>query len=242
MNSDGKNGARGGFNVDPSEVARFESFASRWWDPDGVLQSLHDINPLRTGYVHSRVDVRGKRVLDAGCGGGVLAEALAALGAHVTGIDAAHAALAAARWHLTRSGLFIGYHKSTIEAWEREDPEPYDLVTCMELLEHVPSPAAVVRGCARLTRSGGDVIFATLNRNPKSFLFAILGAEYLLRLLPIGTHQYRRFVKPSELTGWARENRLEPRDLTGMHYNPFLKRYSLGGNVHVNYLMHFRKI
>ena len=193
------------------------------------------------GYIDRRARLRGKRVLDVGCGGGILAEAMAAHGAEVTGIDAGEDALAVARLHLRQSGLAVDYRLQTAEGFAAEAAGGYDVVACMELLEHVPDPAAIVAACARLVAPGGDVVFATLNRNPKSFLFAIVGAEVLLRLVQRGTHSYRRFVKPAELRRWAEASGLEARDLTGLHYNPFTGRYSLGGNTHVNYLAHFRR-
>lgn len=228
-------------NLDEREIAWYENQAEGWWNPEGEMKPLHDINPLRVGYIDSRVQLKGKRVLDAGCGGGLLAEAMTARGAVVTGIDMGEAPLAVARDHMRTSGLEIDYRRTTIEALALELAEHFDAVTCLELLEHVPNPFSVVAACAALVRPGGDVVFATLNRNPKSYLFAILAAENILRLLPRGTHRYGRFIKPRELRTWGRRTGLSAVDLSGMHYNPFTQRYSLGGNVHVNYLMHFRK-
>jgi 2-polyprenyl-6-hydroxyphenyl methylase / 3-demethylubiquinone-9 3-methyltransferase len=228
-------------NIDPAELQRFAELAPIWWDRQGALKALHDINGLRVGYIDRRAPLRGKRVLDVGCGGGILSEAMAALGAEVTGIDAGEEALAVARLHLRQSGLRVDYRMQTAEEFAAEAPGGYDVVTCMELLEHVPDPAAIVSACGQLVRPGGDIFFATLNRNPKSFLFAIVGAEYLLRLVRRGTHAWRRFVKPAELRRWAEASGLQARDLTGLHYNPLTGRYSLGGNTHVNYLAHFRR-
>jgi 2-polyprenyl-6-hydroxyphenyl methylase/3-demethylubiquinone-9 3-methyltransferase len=228
-------------NIDPAELERFAALAPHWWDRNGALKALHDINGLRVGYIDRRIRLRGKRVLDVGCGGGILAEAMAAHGAEVTGIDAGEDALAVARLHLRQSGLALDYRLQTAEGFAAEAAGGYDVVACMELLEHVPDPAAIVAACARLVAPGGDVVFATLNRNPKSFLFAIVGAEVLLRIVQRGTHSYRRFVKPAELRRWAEASGLAAIDLTGLHYNPFTGRYSLGGNTHVNYLAHFRR-
>jgi len=228
-------------NIDAAEIAKFEAMAPIWWDKNGVQKPLHDINVLRVDYINTRAPLAGKNVLDVGCGGGILAESMAALGAVVTGIDASPAPLAVAKMHLKDSGLQADYQIATAETFAAEHPGRFDVVTCLELLEHVPEPASVVSACQRLVKPGGDIIFATLNRNFKSFLFAIIGAEYLLRMVRRGTHSYRRFVKPSELDGWARAAGLTPQDLTGLHYNPFLRRYSMGGNTHVNYMMHFRK-
>ena len=189
----------------------------------------------------SRSQIKGKRVLDVACGGGILSEAMAARGAAVTGIDAGKQALMVAKQHLKQSTLHIDYQAGTAEEFSSHHPESFEVVTCMELLEHVPDPASIVAACSKLVQPGGDVFFATLNRNPKSFLFAIIGAEYILRLVRKGTHTYRKFIKPSELENWASAVALEKKDLTGLHYNPFLRTYSLGGNVHVNYMMHFRK-
>jgi 2-polyprenyl-6-hydroxyphenyl methylase/3-demethylubiquinone-9 3-methyltransferase len=228
-------------NVDAEELSRFAALAPIWWDRNGVFKALHDINGLRVGYVNSRAPLAGRKVLDLGCGGGILSEAMAAWGAEVTGIDAGEEPLAAARLHLKASGLQVDYRLAMAEPFAEGAPASFDVVTCMELLEHVPNPRSVVAASARLVKPGGDVFFATLNRNLKSFLFAIIGAEIILRLVRRGTHSYRRFVKPSELRKWARRSGLAFQDLTGLHYNPFTRSYSLGGNTHVNYLMHFRR-
>jgi 2-polyprenyl-6-hydroxyphenyl methylase/3-demethylubiquinone-9 3-methyltransferase len=230
-----------GANIDPEELAKFEALAPIWWDRRGAFKALHDINGLRVGFIHARAPLTAKRVLDVGCGGGILSEAMAALGAAVTGIDAAQAPLAVARLHLKESGFKVDYRMATAEQFAQTHPASFEVVACLELLEHVPDPAAIVRACTRLVTPGGDVFFATLNRNPKSFLFAILGAEIVLRLVQRGTHSWRRFIKPSELRAWGNAGGLVLQDLCGLHYNPFRKRYTLGGNTHVNYLMHFRK-
>lgn len=228
-------------NVDAAEVARFDALASRWWDPEGEFRPLHDINPLRLDWIRQFVDLDGAKVLDVGCGGGILAESLAQSGARVTGIDMAEAPLQVARLHLHESGAEVDYRQATAEELAEEQPGEYDVVTCLEMLEHVPSPSQALASIAKLVRPGGDVFLSTINRNPKSFMFAIVGAEYLLRLLPAGTHEYQKFIRPSELEAWARHAGLELRGSIGMHYNPFTKDYSLGPDLSVNYLMHFRR-
>ncbi|MCB1752930.1 MAG: bifunctional 2-polyprenyl-6-hydroxyphenol methylase/3-demethylubiquinol 3-O-methyltransferase UbiG [Gammaproteobacteria bacterium] len=225
-------------NVDHAEIAKFEDLASRWWDPNSEFKPLHDINPLRLEYIDGIAGLRGKRVLDVGCGGGILAESMARLGAVVTGIDMGTAPLEVARLHLLESGLQVDYQQIPVEQLALEQPGSFDVVTCMEMLEHVPDPASVVRSCADLTRPGGDVFFSTINRNPKSYLLAIVGAEYLLGLLPKGTHDYARFIRPSELDQWIRSAGLQARNMTGMVYNPLTQRYRLvTENVDVNYLI-----
>ena len=223
-------------NVDPEEIAKFESLAARWWDPHSEFKPLHDINPLRLKYINDRVGLKDKSVLDVGCGGGILAESMAALGATVTGIDLGEAPLAVARLHLKESGQKVEYLRVSAEDIASERPERYDVVTCMEMLEHVPEPASTIAACARLVKPGGQVFFSTINRNPKAWLFAIVGAEYVLNLLPKGTHEYLKFIKPSELEGWARQAGLGMRELIGMHYNPLSREYRLGRGVDVNYL------
>ena len=229
-------------NIDLAEIAKFEAQAPIWWDKKGEFKALHDINVLRLGYIDERSPLSGKKVVDVGCGGGILSEPMSELGADVTGIDMGEAPLAVAKRHSQASGLKITYQRDTAESYAERHPEFFDVVTCLELLEHVPDPTSIVRSCQKLVKPGGDVFFATLNRNLKSFVFAIVGAEYILGLVRRGTHSYRKFIKPAELEGWASVAGLQTSDLTGLHYNPFIRRYSLGGNVHVNYLMHFRKL
>jgi 2-polyprenyl-6-hydroxyphenyl methylase/3-demethylubiquinone-9 3-methyltransferase len=228
-------------NIDKTEIAKFGAMAPIWWDKQGDFKALHDINVLRLNYINDRAPLAGKAVLDAGCGGGILTEAMAALGAVVTGIDMGEAALEVARLHSRKAGLHVDYQLATTEQFAETHAGQFDVVTCLELLEHVPDPASIVAACKTLARPAGDVFFATLNRNPKSFLFAIIGAEYMLGLVRKGTHRYRKFIKPAELRGWAADCGLSFEDLTGLHYNPILRKYSAGGNTHVNYLMHFRK-
>ena len=225
-------------NIDPGEVAKFDDLAHRWWDPHGEFRPLHEINPLRLDYVERRAPLGDARVLDVGCGGGILAESMARRGARVTGIDMAQAPLEVARMHLHESGLEVDYRQVPVEELAQEMPGSFDVVTCMEMLEHVPDPASVVHACARLVRPGGQVFFSTINRNPKSFLHAIVGAEYVLGLLPRGTHEYARFIRPSELTRWARAAGLDTRHLAGLGYNPVTREYRLDDDVRVNYLMH----
>ena len=228
-------------NVDSGEIAKFEALASRWWDPTSEFKPLHDINPLRLRYIAERIELAGLRVVDVGCGGGLLAEGLARAGARVTGIDMGEAPLSVARLHLLESGLEVDYRQSTAEALAKSEPASFDALTCLEMLEHVPDPASVIAACAELVRPGGKVFFSTINRNPKSYLFAIIGAEYLLHLLPKGTHDYRKFIRPSELERWARKCGLQIEDITGMTYNPLTGAYRLGDDVDVNYLACFRK-
>jgi 2-polyprenyl-6-hydroxyphenyl methylase/3-demethylubiquinone-9 3-methyltransferase len=228
-------------NADQAELDKFSQLAHRWWDPGAEFKPLHDINPLRLGWIDRLAGVAGKRVVDVGCGGGILAESLAGLGAEVTGIDLSDKALKVAKLHLLESGRQVEYRLQSAESLAEERPEHYDLVTCMEMLEHVPDPASTVAACARLAKPGGWVFFSTLNRNPKSYLFAIVGAEYILGLLPRGTHDWARFIKPSELAAHARQAGLEPVQITGMTYNPLTKVYRLEPDTDVNYLMACRK-
>jgi 2-polyprenyl-6-hydroxyphenyl methylase/3-demethylubiquinone-9 3-methyltransferase len=225
-------------NVDSSEIAKFEELAHRWWDPHSEFKPLHDINPLRLGYIteHSH-GLEGKKVVDIGCGGGILTESMAASGADVTGIDMGETPLSVAKLHLLESGLHVDYRKTTAEAFAEEMPAAFDVVTCMEMLEHVPDPASVIKACMQLVKPGGHVFFSTINRNPKSYLFAIVGAEYLLRMLPKGTHDYAKFITPAELANWIRQAGLQLDDLTGMTYHPFSRVYRLGNDVDVNYIM-----
>ena len=227
-----------GTNVDPTEIAKFEALASRWWDPNSEFRPLHQINPLRLDWIDHGVGVTGKKVLDVGCGGGILAEGLASRGAEVTAIDLGEAPLGVARLHLLESGLEVDYRHISAEALAEQQPQSYDTVTCMEILEHVPDPASTVAACAALVKPGGHCFFSTINRNPKSYLFAIVGAEYLLRLLPKGTHDYARFIRPCELGDWGRRAGLEAREMIGMSYNPLTREYRLGSDVDVNYLLH----
>lgn len=228
-------------NVDPAEVAKFDALASRWWDPDGEFRSLHEINPLRLDWIRQHTSLAGKKIVDIGCGGGILAESMATAGATVTGIDMAEGPLAVARLHQHESDAEVEYRQSTAEELASESAESFDVVTCLEMLEHVPDPSLVIRSCAELVKPGGHVFFSTINRNPKSFAFAIVGAEYVLKLLPAGTHEYEKFIRPSELESWARAAGLSLKDSIGMHYNPMTKEYSLGENLDVNYLMYFQR-
>ncbi len=223
-------------NADPEELAKFERLASRWWDPESEFKPLHQINPLRLDFIDKRASLKGKRVLDVGCGGGILAEAMATRGAEVTGIDLGDAPLAVAKLHLHESGIKVNYRRISAEDYAAEAPGHYDIVTCLEMIEHVPDPASTVRACAQLVKPGGMVFFSTINRNPKSWLFAIVGAEYVLNLLPRGTHDYMKFIRPSELDEMCRKAGLSIREWTGMHYNPLTQHYSLGPGVDVNYL------
>ncbi len=224
-------------NADPIELEKFSQLAHKWWDPNSEFKPLHEINPLRLGYIDHIARLSGKSVLDVGCGGGILTESMAGLGAKVTGIDLADKSLQVAKLHLLESGKQVEYRKIAVEELAAERPAQYDVVTCMEMLEHVPDPAAVVAACAKLVKPDGYVFFSTLNRNPKSYLFAILGAEYVLNLLPRGTHDFAKFIKPSELAQWCRNAGLNVSDVTGMSYNPLNKIYSLGRDSSVNYLV-----
>jgi len=225
-------------NVDRAEIAKFEALASRWWDANSEFKPLHDINPLRLNWIDGKTALAGKRVIDVGCGGGILAESMARRTAVVTGIDMGEAPLAVARLHAMEAGIGVEYLQSTAEDIAAQRAGQYDAVTCMEMLEHVPDPGAVVAACAQLVKPGGNVFFSTINRNPKSWLFAIVGAEHILRLLPKGTHEYAKFIRPSELAGWCRDAGLEVQEMTGMHFNPLTGSYWLGPGVDVNYLLH----
>jgi len=229
-------------NVDPAELAKFSALAHRWWDPTSEFRPLHEINPLRLAHIDKLAGgLAGKRALDVGCGGGILAEAMAAKGAQVTGIDLAEKPIKVAMLHAMESNSSVQYRVVSAESMADEAPGSFDVVTCMEMLEHVPDPASTVAACAKLAKPGGWVFFSTINRNPKSFLFAIVGAEYVLHLLPRGTHEYARFIRPSELATHCRDAGLEMADLTGMTYNPLTKVYALGRDVDVNYLVGCRK-
>jgi 2-polyprenyl-6-hydroxyphenyl methylase/3-demethylubiquinone-9 3-methyltransferase len=224
-------------NVDPLELEKFSQLAHRWWDPNSEFKPLHDINPLRLDYIDGIANLRGKKVLDVGCGGGLLSEAMAARGAKVTGIDLGDKPLKVAQLHLLESKLEVEYRKVAVEQLARDQPHFYEVVTCMEMLEHVPDPASIVKACAGLIAPGGWCFFSTINRNPKAYLFAIVGAEYILKMLPRGTHDYSRFITPAELGGYCRRTGLSPHRLTGMTYNPFTRTYSLGTDSSVNYIL-----
>lgn len=226
-------------NVDHAEIHKFEQLASRWWDPHSEFKALHEINPLRLDYIERAAGgLAGKRALDVGCGGGILSESMALRGAEVTGIDMGEMPLRVAELHTLETGVELSYRRVPVEVLAAEQPAAFDLVTCMEMLEHVPNPASVVDACARLVKPGGTVVFSTLNRNPKSYLLAILGAEYILGMLPKGTHDYARFIRPSELHGWIRPTALRPTDMTGMTYNPLTRTYHLDPHdLTVNYLV-----
>jgi 2-polyprenyl-6-hydroxyphenyl methylase/3-demethylubiquinone-9 3-methyltransferase len=227
-----------GLNVDPQEIAKFEALASRWWDRNSEFKPLHEINPLRANYIDEHSPVSGKHLVDVGCGGGILAEAMAQRGAVVTGIDMGEAPLAVARLHQLESGVAVNYLQSTAEQLAEEEPASFDIVCCLEMLEHVPDPGAVITACAALAKPGSTLYFSTINRNPKSFLFAIVGAEHILQLLPAGTHEYAKFIKPSELAGWMRDAGLVLKGMTGLTYNPLSKRYRLDEtDVSVNYMV-----
>jgi 2-polyprenyl-6-hydroxyphenyl methylase/3-demethylubiquinone-9 3-methyltransferase len=223
-------------NADPLELEKFSQLAHRWWDTSSEFKPLHEINPLRLGYIDRIAPLSGKNVLDVGCGGGILSESMASLGAKVTGIDLGDKALQVAKLHLLESGKQVEYRKIAVEELAAEQPGHYDVVTCMEMLEHVPDPQSVVRACAQLVKPGGHVFFSTINRNPKSYLLAVVGAEYVLKMLPRGTHDYAKFIKPSELAQLCRNAGLDVADITGMTYNPLSKVYSLGADTDVNYI------
>jgi 2-polyprenyl-6-hydroxyphenyl methylase/3-demethylubiquinone-9 3-methyltransferase len=225
-------------NVDAAEIEKFQSIANRWWDRESEFKPLHEINPLRVAYIEKQAHgVAGKKVLDVGCGGGILAEALAQNGAQVTGIDMAELSLKVAKLHLHESELDVDYQLSTVEAFAENNAAQFDIVTCLEMLEHVPDPASIIQSASRMLKPDGVLILSTLNRNPKSFVLAVLGAEYILRMLPRGTHEYKKFIKPSEMAAVLRANDMQVRDITGMSYNPITKIYSLGRDIDVNYLM-----
>lgn len=228
-------------NVDQAELEKFNSLASRWWDPTSEFKPLHDINPLRLGWIDGIATLNGKRVADIGCGGGILAESMARTGARVTGIDMADKPLKVAQLHSLESGVEVDYRKSTAEDLAATEGASFDVVTCMEMLEHVPDPAGIVRAAAALAKPGGYLFFSTINRNPKSYLFAVIGAEYLLRMLPRGTHDYAKFIKPAELAAHVRAAGLDLIDLQGMSYNPIAQTYALGSDTSVNYLVTCRK-
>lgn len=224
-------------NVDPQELAKFGELAHRWWDPNSEFKPLHDINPLRLGWIDRCATLAGKRVLDVGCGGGLLSEGMASCGAKVTGIDLSDKALGVAQLHLLESGCHVDYRLIAAETLASAEPASYDVVTCLEMLEHVPDPATTVAACAALVKPGGQVFFSTINRNPKAYLFAVIGAEYLLNLLPRGTHDYAKFLRPAELARFARQAKLDINEIIGMSYNPLTRTYKLGADTTVNYLL-----
>ena len=228
-------------NADPAELQKFSELAHRWWDPASEFKPLHDINPLRLGWINGKADLLDKTVLDVGCGGGILAESMAAAGARVTGIDLSEKALSVARLHLFESGHSVDYRLISAEDLAEEMPAHFDVVTCMEMLEHVPDPASTIAACARLVKPGGHVFFSTLNRNLKAYVLAIIGAEYVLKMLPRGTHEYAKFIKPSELSRHCRNAGLDTHELIGLSYNPLSRVYSLGRDTDVNYLLHTRR-
>ena len=225
-------------NIDKAEIAKFEAMASKWWDPNSEFRPLHDINPLRLNYIDEIASLSGKDVLDVGCGGGILSESMALRGANVTGIDMGEAPLSVAKIHQKQSGIEVNYLHSTAERMAETHPDTYDIVTCLEMLEHVPDPSSVISACQKMVKPGGHVFFSTINRSPKSYLFAIIGAEYVLQLLPKGTHDYKKLIKPSELSAWSRAAGLTVKNVKGMTYNPLTKKYKLGNNVDVNYMIH----
>lgn len=225
-------------HFDPQQIDHFNKLAHGWWDKEGELKTLHEINPLRLDYIASRTDIKGKHILDLGCGGGILSEGLAERGAIVTGIDASASVIQVAKMHLYESGFSIDYHHTTAEAFVEKHAGEFDAITCFELLEHVPDPVSVIKASLQLVKPGGDVFFSTINRNIKSFAFAILGAEYFLKIVPKGTHQYKAFIKPSELAKICRDNQLAVQDIRGLTYNPFTKVYKLSHDVDVNYFLH----
>lgn len=227
-------------NVDHDEIAKFEALAHRWWDRESEFKPLHDMNPLRLNYIERFTPMAGMRILDVGCGGGILSEGMARAGATVTGIDMGEAPLSVARLHLLESQLEVDYRQIPVEQLAEEEPGSYDIVTCMEMLEHVPEPASIIRACSTLVKPEGHLFFSTINRNLKSYLMAIIGAEYVLKLLPKGTHEHDKFIKPAEMERWCRQANLSMDDLIGMHYNPLTMTYSLGSNVDVNYFAHAR--
>mgnify|MGYP001310297468 FL=1 len=229
-------------NLDHDEVKKFDELAAKWWDPEGEFKPLHQINPLRVGFINERANLEGIKVLDVGCGGGILAEALSKLGAQVTGIDASEQTIGVAQNHSNAIGSDVSYYQTTIEEFIANKPEEkFDVITCLEMLEHVPSPGEIIKTCSTILKDDGDIFFSTINRNPRSYLFAIVGAEYILNLLPKGTHDYQKFIKPSELAKWIRDARLSQIETIGLSYNPITDNYWLGKDIQVNYMVHAKK-
>ena len=229
-------------NLDHDEVKKFDELAAKWWDPDGEFKPLHQINPLRVGFINERANLEGIKVLDVGCGGGILAEALSKLGAQVTGIDASEQTIGVAQNHSNAVGSDVSYYQTTIDEFIANKPEEkFDVITCLEMLEHVPSPGEIIKTCSTILKDDGDIFFSTINRNPRSYLFAIVGAEYILNLLPKGTHDYQKFIKPSELAKWIRDARLSQIETIGLSYNPITDNYWLGKDIQVNYMVHAKK-
>ena len=229
-------------NLDHDEVKKFDDLAAKWWDPDGEFKPLHQINPLRVGFINERANLEGIKVLDVGCGGGILTEALSKLGAQVTGIDASEQTIGVAQNHSNAVGSDVSYYQTTIEEFIANKPEEkFDVITCLEMLEHVPSPGEIIKTCSTILKDDGDIFFSTINRNPRSYLFAIVGAEYILNLLPKGTHDYQKFIKPSELAKWIRDARLSQIETIGLSYNPITDNYWLGKDIQVNYMVHAKK-
>jgi 2-polyprenyl-6-hydroxyphenyl methylase/3-demethylubiquinone-9 3-methyltransferase len=228
-------------NVDNGELNKFAELAHKWWDKTSEFKPLHEINPLRLNYIDSATGLKGKTVLDVGCGGGILSESMAEKGAKVTGIDLGEKALKVAQLHSLESGVSVDYQLVSVETLAEQQPESFDVITCLEMLEHVPNPASIIAACAKLVKPQGHLFFSTINRNPKAYLFAVIGAEYVLNLLPRGTHDYEKFIKPSELASWARRQHLSLQGQIGISYNPITQQYSLGADTSVNYLMHMAK-
>ena len=229
-------------NLDHEEVNKFDELAAKWWDVEGEFKPLHQINPLRVGFIEERASLAGKKVLDVGCGGGILSESLSKLGADVTGIDASENTIGVAKSHSKSIDSSVKYFQNTIEEFVSSNPdESFDVITCLEMLEHVPSPGEIIKICSGLLKQNGDIFFSTINRNPRSYLFAVIGAEYILNLLPKGTHDYNKFIKPSELAKWTREANLKTLETTGLSYNPITDNYWLGKDIQVNYMVHARK-
>jgi 2-polyprenyl-6-hydroxyphenyl methylase/3-demethylubiquinone-9 3-methyltransferase len=229
-------------NIDPNELAKFDELANGWWDKAGQSKPLHDLNPLRVGYIARRTELKGRSVIDIGCGGGILSEALAQQGANVTGVDMAEMALNVAKLHALESGLTIHYQHNTAEAMAANHSGEFDAVTCLEMLEHVPEPSSIIQACADLVKPNGDVFFSTLNRHPKAYLLAVVGAEYVMNMLPKGTHEYARFIRPSELSAWCRQAGLKVKDIQGISYHPLTRQFELSDDVKVNYLVHCQKL